>query len=176
MQTKTIPDYITSQGMSDTFLGRFFSKINYTDTCWLWKGYVMSNGYGSVAKGSSRRKESRTILAHRASWIVHFGPIPEGMFVCHECDIGRCVNPAHLWLGNHQQNMDDMMRKGREAHNIGMFSGERSYKAKLTWDQVIEIRRDYIPYKMSAPMLAKRYGVVQSVISSIIHYKTWKQY
>ena len=149
MQTKAIPDYLISQGLSGCFLERFFSRIEYTDFCWLWTGYVRPEGYGSIGR----------VLTHRASWKIHFGPIPDGLFVCHECDNRRCVNPAHLWVGTHQDNMDDMIRKGREAHNIGMFAGEKCYKAKLTWDQVGKIRSEYIPYKMSAQKLADKYGV-----------------
>ncbi len=132
----------------------------------------MPNGYGTIGRGPHG---SASVLAHRASWLIHFGAIPEGMFVCHECDIVRCVNPAHLWLGSHIDNMADMKRKGREAHNTGMFAGEKCYKAKLTWDEVRQIRSEYIPYKMSAPKLAFRYGVVHSVIFDIINNKIWKE-
>ena len=86
---------------------RFFSRVDHTGKCWLWVGAVTSRGYGwFVAKG-------RQWTAHRFSWHISRGPIPDGLFVCHHCDTPRCVRPQHLFLGTHADNMADMKAKGR---------------------------------------------------------------
>lgn len=71
--------------------------------CWLWIGKVAHNGYGIW--GNER--------AHRKSYRLHKGPIPDGLFVCHTCDVRSCINPDHLWLGTHKENMQDIVNKGR---------------------------------------------------------------
>jgi len=87
---------------------RFFQKVDKTDSCWIWKGALSSKGYGSF---SFNRK---TTLAHRYSFLIHKGPIPDGAVICHTCDIPSCVNPEHLWAGTNSENTRDMFNKGRE--------------------------------------------------------------
>ncbi len=80
--------------------------------CWKWKGYRVKPGnYGSI-----RGDGKGMVLAHRAVYEKYRGPIPKGMLVCHACDVSDCVNPAHLWLGTHKQNTQDMIQKGRGRH------------------------------------------------------------
>lgn len=90
---------------------RFFKHVNKTDSCWLWTASKNHKGYGQFGIGS--RKNIKMVKAHRASWILHNGEIPEGLFVLHTCDIRHCVNPAHLFLGTNADNMCDMISKGR---------------------------------------------------------------
>ena len=78
-----------------------------TSGCWLWKRAINSAGYGLIGK------EGKLYTAHRISWELHNGPIPEGIQVCHKCDVKYCVNPDHLFLGTQKDNMDDAVRKGR---------------------------------------------------------------
>jgi hypothetical protein len=87
---------------------RFLSYVDTSGSCWLWTGGVNRSGYGKFSI-----KENKNISAHRASHILFKGEIPEGKFVCHQCDIPGCVKPAHLWIGTHQENMKDMANKGR---------------------------------------------------------------
>lgn len=103
------------------------------------------------------------IGAHRISWEIHRGPIPEGMSVCHHCDVPTCVNPEHLFIGTHADNMSDMKRKGRQAR------GEHQGLARLTRKQVLAIRED--PRSQTA--IAKDYGVHQPHISKIKRREIW---
>lgn len=77
--------------------------------CWLWMAALSKYGYGKIGNEGERR----TIPAHRASYLLHVGPIPAGLFVCHACDVRHCVNPDHLWLGDAGDNARDAASKGR---------------------------------------------------------------
>ena len=96
----------------------FWSKISPEPNsgCWLWAGHIKPNGYGE------QRVKGRLYLAHRLSWFLHFGDIPPGLLVCHRCDNRACVCPTHLILGSHQDNHDDMTKKGRRKTppNVGI--------------------------------------------------------
>ena len=130
--------------------------------CWLWIGYCMNAGYGTFRLRGINEK------AHRASWLMFRGEIPDNLFVCHHCDIKTCVNPDHLFLGTHMDNMRDMMRKGRSPRSVG----ERAGKSKLTSNQVLEIRR--VHRRGLAGKLAKEYGVTKQNIQNIVDRKIWR--
>ena len=98
---------------------RLKSKIKKDDNgCWVWTGSLHKPmPYGRVRLRSFAGHPTRfTWRAHRASYIAFKGNIPEGMYVCHSCDNPSCINPDHLFLGTHQDNMDDMHAKGRYIH------------------------------------------------------------
>jgi HNH endonuclease len=105
--------------------------------------------------------------AHRYSYLLHFGAIPKGMFVCHHCDVRPCVNPAHLFIGTHAENMIDRNNKGRTSRNIVHIP------QRLTADQVLSIRSEYIPRVVGSPTLAKKYGVSTTTIKQIIRREIW---
>ena len=101
---------------------RFWSKVNKTEGCWLWTG-GKNYGYGQFWDG---RKPQQ---AHRISWGIHCGPIPDGLWVLHRCDVPSCVNPAHLFLGTHTDNMRDAATKGRLA--IGERNGAYTHPERV---------------------------------------------
>ena len=99
----------------DTMENHFWAKVDKTDTCWLWTGGKDTGGYGAL-RVKAPRLSNKKVRASRYSWELHNGPIPEGLWVLHTCDVRHCVNPAHLWLGTRQDNVDDMKAKGRQAY------------------------------------------------------------
>lgn len=132
---------------------RFFKRTERrgADECWAWTGYKSPKGYGVL---ESRR-------AHRVSYELHFGRIPDGLIVC---DNPSCVNPAHLWLGTIADNNADRAAKGRYA------TGESHRRAKLTKQQVEEIRRSTDLHKN----IAAAFGISKSHVKAIRRGAFWK--
>lgn len=113
-------------GHMATSLARFTEKyIPVPESgCWLWIGASTASGYGQMKCG---RKLHR---AHRVSWELHRGPIPEGLMVCHRCDVPSCVNPEHLFLGTAKENYRDCVEKGR-SRGTGVFIARRMQRQHL---------------------------------------------
>lgn len=86
-------------------IDRFWSQITKTDTCW----NIYGRRYGKIKTGPP---EKRTISAHRFSWEIHFGPVPDGLLVLHRCNNKLCVRPDHLYLGTQKDNVADAIRDG----------------------------------------------------------------
>lgn len=119
--------------------------------CWLWSAALNNRGYGYLGGWSEPRQ-----LAHRVAYELHTGQaIPEGMSVCHTCDVRHCVNPEHLFLGTHAENMRDMAAKGRSR-----------VAPKLSAEQVAEIRRR-CQGGANQTRLAEEYGITQGQVSRI---------
>ena len=139
---------------------RFWEKVAKSEGCWLWTATKTRRGYGHVRVGR------RLVSAHRVSWVLANGEIPAGLSVCHRCDNPACVNPAHLFLGTHAENIQDAAAKGRMAH------GERAARARLT---ALDVRwiRAYAAYP--ARVVGKAFGVGHACIWSIRSGRTWNK-
>lgn len=133
--------------------------------CWLWTGCgsrTDGTGYGSISHGGRRDG------AHRASYRAFVGDIPEGLIVCHRCDVPACVNPAHLFVGTYKDNAADRDRKGRKADNP--LREEQVYTAKLSARDIPAIRASEDPVAVTA----ERYGVSTSAITDVRTGKSWR--
>ncbi len=146
---------------AEKLVRHFWKHVQRGNGCWLWTGPKVGMGYG---KFSVRGKYYR---AHRVSWELVNGPIPSGLIVCHKCDVPACVRPDHLFLGTFNDNNKDLARKGHAAR------GERNAHAKLTEEQVIEIRQRYKNGE-SGTTLAREFGVDPSNIWLIGTGRRWR--
>lgn len=148
----------------------FWSRVNKgrPNQCWDWIGTILNTGYGYFAYGRSRYK--LTSSAHRFSMMVHLDrKLKTVEQVLHKCDNRKCVNPKHLFLGNHQANMDDMVNKGRSCW------GERINTCKLNRRKVLRLIGLYHTGKYTERQLAKIFGVGRTTIWMIINEKSWKR-
>lgn len=141
------------------------------DGCWLWIGARTGQGYGSLSVGYPERIH---VPAHRLSYELNVGPIPDGLWVLHACDNPPCVRPDHLFLGSCQDNVDDKCAKGRQAHAGGWNPGEKHGMAKLTEQIVRAMRHDRNVLKLSQPAIAMKYGVSLSQTNRIVRGLGWK--
>lgn len=177
-----------------TAASRFWEKVKKTDGCWLWLGAKNPDGYGSFNIGNHHTS------AHRIAYVLCVGYIPLGVSALHNCDNRACVCPSHLFLGTQQDNVSDMMTKGRGNKAAGDRNasrlypekrprgnkhpfrlhpelharGERSANAKLKEGQVIEIRHSWEARELSQHGLARKYGVTLATVNSIVLGKTWR--
>jgi hypothetical protein len=155
---------------------RFWSFVNKdgpehptVGKCWEWLGHRQYK-YGRFRIGRIRPRCGGYVRAHRFSYETFVGPVSEDMCVCHHCDNTICVNPSHLFLGDHVVNQADKMAKGRQA------KGEGNGVAKLTEQQVETIRRRYRPRSKTdgGKALAKEFNVCGNTIDLIVNGYTWR--
>ena len=134
---------------------RILSRVEKNNDCWEWKGYIARTGYAQM------KLQKKIKLAHRLSYELFIGDIPENSLVLHKCDNRKCVNPDHLFLGSHFDNTRDMCEKNRQTSH-GRFKPED-----------IKFIREEHP-KTPMKDLAQKYGVNYVTIMNIINKKTWK--
>lgn len=160
---------------------RFWAMVSVSDGCWEWTGAVHGSGYGVL--GAGRRGEG-IFRAHRLSWEMVNGAVPDGHFICHHCDNRRCVRPDHLFAGTPKDNAQDMWRKGRGSAPprndparsflaLNPPKGERNSAAKLTAESVAEIRAHFTSTRGDGARLARQFGVSKTTISKIARRLTW---
>jgi HNH endonuclease len=140
------------------------APISRADGCWIWNGDP--DKYGSFFVNQ------RSMKAHRFSWEMVNGTVPENMDLLHRCDVPGCVNPAHLFLGTHADNMADMVAKGRRRGSPAdsLRRGERHVRAKLSETQVMALRRGFTG---SIRAIARNLGVSHRTIRNVLDGKTW---
>jgi len=137
----------------------YWSRVNRTENCWNWDG-AKRGPYGGL------HWDNKHLLAHRVSWQLANGEIPEGMCVCHKCDNPLCVNPEHLFLGTKTDNNKDRDSKKRQA------TGERNAASKLTADDICFIRY-FHKVGYSQRTIAKNFNVSQPQIGNIVNRINW---
>lgn len=128
--------------------------------CWVWQGSRGTKGYGETSFAGKR------MSAHRLSWMIHHGPIADGLYVLHKCDNRPCANPEHLFLGTAKDNAADAMKKGR------FILGTRQHASKLTAEKVREIR-ERRKRGETAGSLGREFSVTTVTISQICLRKRW---
>lgn len=130
--------------------------------CWLWLGPIMNMGYGTVTL------DGKNVLAHRVSFELSNGPIPDGMHICHRCDNTYCVNPDHLFAGTPLDNMRDCINKGRFVP-LKTMRGEHHANSKLTEKDVLAIRAD----KRMKKVVATDFKITRTMVWEIQSRKSW---
>lgn len=150
------------RGTSQERLARL-SKKQQNGDCILFTGHLNTDGYGRFWHNKTR------YLAHRAAYEIFCGPIPDDLQVCHRCDTPACVNPDHLFLGTQDDNIRDMVAKGRQNSRNGVHHN----LAKLNPEKAFEIRW-YAAMGRKHKDIAAEYGVTRPLVSMIVRGELWK--
>lgn len=155
---------------ADYYKNLFLSKV-YPEPntgCWIWSGGLNAFGYGSLNTSSYEGFCNTS----RYSYYIHKGDFDRSKLVLHHCDVRCCVNPDHLYIGNHKDNSNDKHSRGRADVRTGQNNG----RSVLTNDQISTIRLRYKRKSKTdnAVVIAKEYGVSSTVIYLAVSHKTWK--
>lgn len=143
---------------------RFLKRVDKRgrDECWNWQGSRKANWHGQWRNASGEIE-----LAHRASWRLFVGYIPDGLSILHRCDNPICTNPAHLFLGTQTDNMMDMWAKKRGRPGVSI--GQKHGMSKLTAEQVTDIRYS----GLTGSELAKKHNITQTTVCDIRKRRSW---
>ena len=169
--------------ITDALTARFWSHVNIQeeDECWEWMRHKDNGGYGVFRICKDGKK--MLYKAHRVSWMLRYGEIPEGdgyhgVCVSHHCNNPSCVNPKHLKLGTQKENIQDRVNQGRNGCLRGIpnpkVSGINAGLHKLTDSEVIEMREKWAVGNITQQQLADKYGVSNQTVSQIVNRKMWK--
>lgn len=146
---------------------KFWRHVHKTESCWIWTASVDHKGYGQC-KGPTNTP--KTWRAHRVAWYLKYGSIDPNLQLCHDCPGGEnilCVNPDHMFLGSNYDNVQDMVKKGRNSR------GEKHPWAKLTEKQVLEIKTK-VAQGLTQESIARDYNICRQTISDIHRGVRWK--
>lgn len=175
------PCYFEASRLRNPARTRFLSMVEVAgdDECWLWKGKPLQTGYGQFWLNG------KNVTAHRASYTLLKGVIPDGMLVLHRCDNPQCVNPRHLFPGTHADNMVDKVSKGRGNSPTGGRHGSKTMphrvprgeakaaQAKLTNEAVLDARAQVAAGALQRDVAA-RLNVSPSLISRVVRGQRWQ--
>lgn len=153
------------QFLTPEFRERFMRSVRKTESCWIWTRPPRTDGYGQVLAFDGLKRKVMT--AHRVSYLMHHGPLVDGLCVLHSCDTPLCVNPDHLSLGTHLDNMADMVAKGRQVKGRGRLN------SKLCEAAVIEIRRRHGEGE-SQTTIGRDFGVTRKTVFMVATRRAWK--
>lgn len=157
--------------MNKNQISAFWSKVDIKNSpkeCWEWIGAKKPKGYGNV------RVNKKYKLAHRVSFEICNGEIPDGFIVCHICDNPSCCNPSHLMLGTVKSNAADMVLKHRCRTKETASKGEQNGNSKLKNDDIVKIREMYAEKIKNQYELAAMFNVSQAAIGAIVRRETWR--
>lgn len=160
---------MTTKNIENFWLKVHLQAGNEED-CWLWMNCKNKQGYGQF-RWSRDTGECKAGKAHRFSYELHHGTIPEGLQVLHKCDNPSCVRPDHLFIGYNLDNIRDREAKGRGV--LPRLRGEQCSWSKLSEKQCLEIR-GWVELGFSQLSVAQRFGICQQHVSSIIQHRCWK--
>lgn len=156
MEDPPPPDYLRN------LLAKTTNWLESPELCWEWTGGRTAQGYGRMSVGGGR--ETTT---HRFSYETFYGPIPDGLFVCHSCDNRLCVNPRHLWLGTHAENRADMVTKGRNSRGVMV-------KHSILDDAAVLTIRERRAKGDLLREIADDYGITLASVCDVVKRRTWK--
>ena len=162
LKTRTRNSELTDEQNLERIKKYFNKYVIKQEGCWDWSGTIQWTGYATL-------NIRPPIKAHRASWILNYGSIPEGKLVCHTCDNRKCTNPEHLWLGTYEENIADKFKKGRSNTP----KGSQLKVSQLNEEQVLEIKV-FLKNGLTCGEIARQYGVSRKIISRIKNNDTWK--
>src|SRR5882672_644961 len=166
---KTSPVDFTDKPFTQAERDHFWERVQKSDTCWLWTGARMVNAYGLLTI------HGRQVLAHRLAYYFTYGHLPNDKGLNHVCDVRNCVNPQHLIPGTQTENMCDLAAKGRWGNDKRHVArGEKVGTSKLTAESVQSIRSEYAAGGISQRAIARKYGVSQRQILTIVKGQAWQ--
>jgi hypothetical protein len=157
--------------MRKTLQERLLQRILIVGDCWMWTGRLSKKGYGSM------RVSGRRTRVHRASYELYKGPVPDGLFICHQCDNPACVNPDHLFAGTNSDNLQDAANKGRlsyQRNTENFMRGTGHKQSRLTEDHVRDMRSLYAEEGLSVNELGARFGISHVQAYRIVKRIHWK--
>lgn len=148
-----------------------FARVPELGPCWIYGRADGVARYGVITKDDGSKSN---VTAHRYSYELHKGPLERGKYACHRCDVKRCVNPDHLYAGDHEDNNEDNRKRGLfvapkvRSARVKTVRGEASHGRKLGQEYVERLKAEYASGKFTQMELARRYGVSQGTVSATI--------